>query len=126
RRYTPAHAWIAKRLGELRVGLDDLALHVLHGVSKVELPMPGAKLVGGLPAVTIRCGERTVSIPAPVSGTVTAVNHDVADDPRLLDRSPYGVGWLYELKPESQAFRAFPGGASARGWFREERARLAR
>ena len=48
RRYTPAHAWLdEERGGRLRVGLDDLAGHLVHGVTAVALPQPGSTLAAG-------------------------------------------------------------------------------
>ena len=126
RRYAPSHTWLSRRFGTLRIGLDDLARHLLPGTTKVTLPSVGAHLIAGLPAVGIACGERTTTIPSPVTGRVTAVNPAVENDPDLLQSSPYGKGWLFTVKPESDAWVRFPKGAAARAWFHDERARLSR
>jgi glycine cleavage system H protein len=127
RRYAPAHTWLdEKRGGHLRVGLDDLAGHLVHGVTAVALPLPGSTVAAGRPAVTIACGARTAVIPAPVTGTIVAVNARVANDPTLLRSSPYEKGWLFTVRPASDAYRSFPIGPKAQAWFRGEEARLAR
>ena len=127
RRYAPAHTWLdEERGGRLRVGLDDLAGHLVHGVTAVALPQPGSTVAAGRPAVTIACGARTAVISAPVTGTIVAVNTRVEKHPTLLRSSPYEKGWLFTVRPASDAYRSFPIGLDARAWFRSEEARLAR
>ena len=127
RRYAPAHTWLdEKRGGRLRVGLDDLAAHLVHDVTAVALPAPGSAVAAGRPAVTISCGARTAVIPAPVTGTILAVNERVWSHPTLVRSSPYEKGWLYTVRPASDAYQSFPTGSEAQTWFRGEEARLAR
>jgi glycine cleavage system H protein len=125
RRYTPAHAWLDESDGRLRVGLDGLAGHLLHGVTAVQLPAPGSVLAAGRPAVTVACGARTAIIPSPVTGTVVASNGAVRRHPALLLSAPYGRGWLFSVRPASDTYRSFPTGAKARAWFHADGTRLA-
>jgi glycine cleavage system H lipoate-binding protein len=125
-RYAPQHTWLGEESGgRLRVGLDDLAGHLVHGVTAVGLPLLGSTIAAGRPAVTIACGARTAVIPAPVTGTVVAVNRAVEKHPTLVRSSPYERGWLFAVRPASDAYRNFPTGAEAQAWFRGEEARLA-
>jgi glycine cleavage system H protein len=125
RRYTPAHAWLEETGGRLRVGLDGLAGHLLHGVTAIQLPKPGSMLAEGRAAVTVACGARTAVIPSPVTGTVVAVNGAVSRRPSLVLSSPYGRGWLFSVRPASDTYRSFPTGAVARAWFHADETRLA-
>ncbi len=125
RRYTPSHAWLDESDGHLRVGLDGLAGHLLHGVTAVHLPPPGSVLAAGRPAVTVACGARTAIVSSPVTGTVMAVNGAVRRHPSLLLSSPYVRGWLFSVRPASDTYRSFPTGEEARAWFHAEEARLA-
>jgi glycine cleavage system H lipoate-binding protein len=125
RRYTPAHAWLEEAGDRLRVGLDGLAGHLLHGITAVQLPQPGSMLAAGRAAVTVACGARTAIIPSPVTGTVVAVNSAVSRRPSLVESSPYGRGWLFSVRPASDTYRSFPTGAKARAWFHADEARLA-
>jgi glycine cleavage system H protein len=127
RYYAPSHTWLSKkRGGRLRLGLDDLAQHLLPHATSVKLPRPGTRLAQGLPAVTVACGERTAMIPAPITGMVIAVNEALAADPDLLHTSPYGRGWLFTMKPATASYLGFPTGRTAREWFRKEEGRLTR
>ncbi len=125
RRYTPAHAWLEETGGRLRVGLDGLAGHLLHGVTRVQLPQPGSMLAAGRPAVTVACGARTAVLPSPVTGTVVAVNASVMRHPSLVESSPYQRGWLFSVRPASDTYQSFPTGAKARAWFHADETRLA-
>ena len=125
RRYAPGHLWLGRRLlGGLRVGLDDLAQRLFPNLSAVELPKPGRLLQKGEPAICLRSEGREAWIPSPIKGFVVAVNHAVERMPGLLNSSPYGGGWLYEMRPATTAHRDFPTGSSARAWFRTEEDRL--
>ena len=125
RRYAPGHLWLGRRLlGGLRVGLDDLAQRLFPNLSAVELPRPGRLLQKGEPAICLRSEGREAWIPSPIKGFVVAVNHTVERTPGLLNSSPYGGGWLYEMRPATAAHRDFPTGSSARAWFRTEEDRL--
>lgn len=125
RRYTPAHAWLDEAGDRLRVGLDGLAGHLLHGVTAIQLPQPGSMLAAGRAAVTVACGARTAIIPSPVTGTVVAVNGAISRRPSLLESSPYVRGWLFSVRPASDTYRSFPTGPKARAWFHTEETRLA-
>lgn len=123
--FTPGHAWLQTReAGALRVGLDDLAQHVLARIAEVILPEPGQVVRAGEPAAVIRCGKRRAMIPAPVSGKVLAVNHRVASNPARLHNDPYGGGWLYAVQPEDSSYARLPYGEESRTWFSREAIRL--
>ncbi len=123
--FSEGHSWLQPREGgALRVGLDDLAQHVLARISDVMLPEPGRLVKVGEPAAVIRCGKRRAIIPAPVSGRIVAVNHRVVKSPARLHNDPYGGGWLYAVQPEDTAYTRLPYGNDSRPWFSGEAVRL--
>jgi glycine cleavage system H lipoate-binding protein len=123
--YAPGHTWVARGArGKVRVGLDEIAGRLLHGPTSVRLPRAGTALAAGQPAATVNCGGRTAEIPAPITGTVVAVNEAVVRDPSLLEESRYRNGWLFAMKPATAAFLTLPTGDAARTWFRDETARF--
>lgn len=96
-RLHPGHTWARLEAdGLVAVGADDLA-HKLVGAARVELPALGEKVVQGEPAFAIGDGEKSVSMLAPVDGTVVAVNSAVREGGDDLD-DPYGRGWLFKVK----------------------------
>jgi glycine cleavage system H lipoate-binding protein len=123
--FSPGHAWLQLRDGgSLRVGLDDLAQHVLARISEVILPTPGQLVRAGEVAAVIRCGKRRAAIPAPVAGRVVAINRRVASNPIRLHNDPYAGGWLYVLQPEDASYTTLPHGDESRAWFSSEAVRL--
>lgn len=123
--YAPGHAWLQwKGTGRLRVGLDDLAQHLLARVSEVTLPAVGQMLRVGEAAARVRCGQRMAVIPAPVSGQVVAINRRLVRNPSLLHNDPYARGWLYAVAPADAGHSRLPYGEPSRAWFSGEALRF--
>jgi len=123
--FSEGHSWIQPReAGILRVGLDDLAQHVLSKVTDVLVPEPGRQLRVGDTAAVVRAGKRRAMIPAPVGGRVVAVNRRVVNTPSLLHNDPYSGGWLYAVEPDDAAYTRLPYGQESRPWFSREAVRL--
>lgn len=122
--YSPAHAWLRARAGELRMGLDDLAGRLLHHIDGILLPSVGATLKAGEALVTLGAGPRGVVIPCPVEGTVTRINRGLLERPQAVVDDPYGRGWLVEIQPVNQEFRHFKRDDEARMWMTGEANRL--
>lgn len=123
--YAPGHTWLAPARQGLLFGIDDLARRLLGQATRVSLPVVGTVVKAGEAAVAITAGEQKVSLAVPVSGTVTAVNHDVLRDPALAGRDPYGHGWLLRLRPAESTPPLLPRGPRGREWLAAEGARFA-
>lgn len=123
--YSPGHSWLqADADNRLRVGLDDLAQHVLARITRVSLPSPGQQVRAGEPAVVVHAGRRQALVPAPVSGKVVAVNRGVLGTPARLHNDPYSRGWLYSVEPEDASYTRLPSGEASRAWFSGEAVRF--
>jgi len=97
-RYLESHEWIRVDGGTGRVGISDFAQDELGDVVFVELPDEGAELSAGEDFGVVESIKAVSDIYAPVSGTVTAVNDDLRDEPELLNEDPFGDGWLLEVE----------------------------
>jgi glycine cleavage system H protein len=93
--YLESHEWIDPETG--RVGISDFAQDELGDVVFVELPGVGDGLDAGGEFGVVESIKAVSDIYAPVSGEVTAVNDDLANDPELVNDDPFGDGWLVEL-----------------------------
>lgn len=123
--FSPGHAWLQPREGgTLRVGLDDLAQHVLARIAEVMLPEEGQTVRAGEIAAVVRCGRRRAAIPAPIAGRVVAVNRRAAASPARVHNDPYAGGWLYAIQPEDTSYTRLPYGQESRAWFSREAVRL--
>ncbi len=96
--YTPQKAWIALEANQLTVGLTREAL--MGDIVYIELPKPGQHLEKGKPCVTVESMKAAVEVCAPVSGTVTAINETVFDDPDTVTTKQ---AWLFKLDIDGKA-----------------------
>ena len=97
-RYTRTHEWVRAEGGEAVIGVSDYAQHALSDVVFVEVPGPGAPLTRGKPFTVIESVKAAEDVVAPVTGTVTAKNPRLEKEPELVNRDPFGEGWLVRVK----------------------------
>ncbi|MFB6137145.1 MAG: glycine cleavage system protein GcvH [Halobacteriaceae archaeon] len=95
-RYRETHEWY--RASDGRVGITDFAQDELGDVVFVELPEAGEEVSQGESFGVVESIKAVSDVNAPVSGTVTAVNDDLADSPELVNEDPYGDGWLLAVE----------------------------
>lgn len=100
-RYTKSHEWARLEKGTTTVGITDHAQTELNDVVFVDLPKPGKICNIGDVIATVESVKAASDIYAPVSGEVTEVNPALAADPGLVNRDPYGQGWLVRLRTDS-------------------------
>jgi glycine cleavage system H protein len=97
-RYAKDHEWLAPA-APFRVGVSDFAQDQLGDITYVELPAAGASFAAGQEFGSLESIKSVSSLYLPVDGKVTAVNEALRDDPGLVNRDPYGGGWLIEIAP---------------------------
>ncbi len=128
--FHPGHSWA--RLdsdGQVTVGFDDFARTVVGDLGSIELPTIGQRLVAGKPALAFRQATGRLSLPAPVSGTVTEVNRVLGSDPVRLRWRPYKEGWAFRLAPGDKLASELGRlhiGRDAENWMQQELDRLRR
>lgn len=101
--YSKTHEWIKTDGEEAIVGISEYAAENLGDITFVELPKEGTDLICGDSIGTIESVSASSPVYSPVSGTVTAVNHALDDDPGLISKSAEGKGWLYKLENIDEA-----------------------
>ncbi|MDZ7702231.1 MAG: glycine cleavage system protein GcvH [Halobacteriales archaeon] len=98
RRYLESHEWVHTDGGTAQVGISDFAQDELGDVVFVELPAVGDEVARDEQFGVIESIKAVSDLYSPVSGTVTAVNDALEQEPELVNESPYGDGWLFELE----------------------------
>jgi glycine cleavage system H protein len=94
------HVW-ARREGDLAVvGLTDVAQSLAKKIISVTTKRVGRALAKGKSIGTVESGKWVGPVPAPVAGEIVEVNEALARDPELLNRDPYGEGWVAKLRPD--------------------------
>jgi len=96
--YTESHEW-AKREGDnVRIGITDHAQAELTDVVFVELPKMDREANAREAIAVVESVKAASDIYAPVKGTVVEVNKALESDPGLINREPFGQGWIFVLK----------------------------
>ena len=95
--YSETHEWVKTDGEEAIVGISEYAAANLGDITFVDLPREGTDLICGDSIGTIESVSASSDVYSPVSGTVTAVNHALDDDPGIISSSAEGKGWLYKL-----------------------------
>jgi glycine cleavage system H protein len=97
-RYTKEHEWTKIEGDRARIGITDFAQEQLGDVVFVELPKVGAR-VTALKAFGVVESVKSVSdLYAPLSGEVVEINAELPKKPELVNRDPYGEGWMIVVK----------------------------
>ena len=94
-RYASSHEWLRN---DGTVGITDHAQAELTDVVYVELPKVGAEVKAGAQVCVVESVKAASDIYAPASGSILAINHDLASNPALLNTDPYGAGWIFRLQ----------------------------
>lgn len=99
RRFTKDHEWIQlEDDGVATVGITDYAQDQLGELVYVELPEVEQKLDAGSDAVVIESVKAAGEVKAPVSGSITAVNEALVDEPGKVNTDPMGDGWFVKMQ----------------------------
>ena len=96
--YTESHEWIKREDDNVRVGITDHAQSELTDVVYVELPKMDRQADAKEAIAVVESVKAASDIYAPLKGTVVEVNKALEADPGLINREPYGQGWIFILK----------------------------
>ena len=104
-RYTTDHEYARKTdtAGVVQVGITDYAQGELGDVVYVDLPKPGAAVEKKAVFGTIEAVKAVSELYSPLAGTVVEVNGALEKDPAVVNRDPYGAGWMIKLKLKNLA-----------------------
>jgi glycine cleavage system H protein len=103
-KYTKTHEWAEVLAdGSVRVGITDHAQSLLGDMVYVELPESGRALAAHQECGVVESVKAASDIYSPVAGQIVEVNAALADAPELINKDPYGEGWLMRIKPTNPA-----------------------
>ncbi|MEM0024514.1 MAG: glycine cleavage system protein GcvH [Thermofilaceae archaeon] len=100
-KYSEFHAWV-KVIGEkrVRIGVTDFAQKKVRAVVFIDMPNVGLKVKRGDVLATLESIKAVSEVLSPVSGKVVLCNERLDDDPGLINKDPYGEGWIAEVEIE--------------------------
>ena len=97
RYYTETHEWVTVDDSLATIGITDYAQAQLGDVVFLELPRVGKLLEAGDSFGVVESVKAASDLYSPVAGTVAEVNEVLNASPELVNRDPYGEGWLIKV-----------------------------
>ena len=102
-KYTKEHEWIRVDGEVAYVGITDYAQSQLGDIVFVEVETEGDSLEAGDTFGTIEAVKTVSDLYIPVSGEVLEFNSALEDQPDLVNKDPYGEGWIIKMKVDNEA-----------------------
>lgn len=99
--YTKEHEWADIKDNEIVIGITDYAQGQLGDVIFFEFPKVGQEMNAGDVFGEVEAVKTVSELYAPVSGTITEVNEKLENNPDLVNKDPYGDGWLIKVTPKN-------------------------
>jgi len=101
--YTKEHEWAKQEGPVVRVGVTDYAAKTLNDVVYVTAPKPRSGVSQFASMGTVESIKAVSELYSPLSGTVVRVNESLDSHPELVNKSPYGEGWILEVEASNFA-----------------------
>ena len=95
--YTEEHEWARIESGEAVVGITEFAAESLGDVVFIDLPQVGTQLTAAGKMGEIESVKAVSEIYSPISGPVLERNEQAINNPEMVNKSPYGSGWLIKV-----------------------------
>jgi glycine cleavage system H protein len=123
-KYTKTHEWARETEEFVMVGITSFAAEELSDIVYVELRSEGGKVEKGSSFGTLESIKAVSDIYSPVSGEIREVNSKLQNQPELLNKDPYGEGWIISLIPvERQELNGLMNAEEYEKFVEEERGR---
>lgn len=97
-KYTPQHEWILVSGSIGTVGITDFAQSELGDVVFVDFPAVGKQVRQGESCGSIEAVKTVADLYSPVSGEIIEVNEKLNNSPEVVNKDPYGEGWMVKLR----------------------------
>lgn len=102
--YHKEHTWAKKEAdGNVRIGMTEFYTKLAGDTTYVDLPFEGDAVKAGETCGKIQSSKWVGKFVAPISGEIVVVNHALEDDCTLINKDPYGQGWVMLVKPSGLA-----------------------
>jgi glycine cleavage system H protein len=102
-KYSKEHEWVKVEGDIAIVGVTDFAQEQLTDIVFVELPEVGKKVEAKKGMAVIESVKSVSDVFSPVNGEVVEANVKLSDSPEIINKDPYGEGWLAKIKIEDSS-----------------------
>lgn len=96
--YSKEHEWVKVDGTTATVGITEYAQNSLGDIVYVELPKIGSSVAQFSSVGVVESVKAVSDLFTPIGGEVLEVNAELENDPALVNRDPYGGGWMFKLK----------------------------
>lgn len=96
-KYTKDHEWVRVEGDKVVVGITDFAQGELGDIVFLEIETEGEELAKEEVFGTVEAVKTVSDLFMPVSGTVEAFNTELEDAPELVNKEPFGKGWMIKI-----------------------------
>lgn len=95
------HCWVlVQEDGSAKIGLEDTFARTVGEIDEIEMPAPGDYVEQGSVCLRIMTKDgKTHTLWSALSGSILELNADLAENPNLALKQPYGRGWLLRVDP---------------------------
>ena len=100
--YAKTDEWLKVEDGIGTIGISDYAQDQLGDIVYLERIEKGKVLQQGEAFTTIESVKAVSDMNAPVSGEVLEANEALLEDTSVINRDPYGQGWIVKIKIENE------------------------
>ncbi len=97
-KYLDTHQWLELEGDVAKIGITSYGQKQLGDILLVELPKVGAEVTYNRIFATIESSKTAFEVPSPVSGKVIEINAQLEEDPSLVNKDPYGNGWMIKVE----------------------------
>lgn len=97
-KYTKDHEWIKVDGDEAMIGITEFAQKELGDIVFIEVETEGETLDVGEAFGTIEAVKTVSDLFMPVSGEVAEFNAELESNPEIVNKDPYGEGWIIKVK----------------------------
>ena len=97
-KYSDDHEWCRVEGEYAYIGITDFAQSELGDIVFVDIPTEGETIAAGDVFGSIEAVKTVSDAFSPVSGVVEEINPAIDSDPALVNKDPYGEGWMIKVK----------------------------
>lgn len=100
--YHEEDSWVKVETdGTVRIGMDDFYQKQAGDTTYIDLPFEGDTVSQGETCGKIQSSKWVGKLVSPISGEIAEVNGELENDCRLINKDPYGSGWIMRIKPSN-------------------------
>ena len=97
-KYSADHEWVRVEGQEAVIGITDFAQSELGDIVFVDIDTQGETVEAGEVFGSVEAVKTVSDLIMPVGGEILEVNAKLEDAPELVNKDPYGEGWMVRLK----------------------------